>query len=256
MGSSPSQDNNPASSTGGTGSPAIHLFEVLLFLGLLFGLGPLLEATTGPTILTLFQNPVFLCVLWFGFLYARGGRARDIGLARERTRAQPWAGGTLALVCIAVTVGFFGWNLFVDPLLHKIGVTYLGGDTLEQTRKYEFLRGDPVALAQWLALVWLFAALGEEIFFRGFLQLRIEQMLGGGTATGLVALMAQAAVFGFAHHGDGPVAVVGAAGSGIFLGACFLLTGRRLLPVILAHGLWDSFGLIMLYLGVFTSGGN
>ncbi len=251
-----SQGTDPVSSASGAGSRGIHLFEVIVFLGLLFGLGPLLQATSGPSILTLFQNPLFLGILWFGFLYARRGRALDIGLARERNRAQPWSGGKLALVCFAVTLGFFAWNLFAEPLLDKVAVAYLGGDTLEQTRKYEFLRGDPVALAQWLALIWLFAALGEELFFRGFLQSRMEQMLGGGTAASIAALVGQAVVFGFHHMEDGSVAVVGTAASGLFLGACFLLTGRRLLPVIIAHGLWDSFGLTMLFLGVASSGGN
>lgn len=256
MASEHSLAGESASSAGKAGSPAIHLFEVVLFLGLLFGLGPLLQATTGPSILTLFQNPLFLCILWFGFLYARGGRPLDIGLARERNRAQPWSGGKLALVCFAVTLGFFAWNLFAEPVLDKMAVTHLGGDTLEQTRKYEFLQGDPVALAQWLALIWLFAALGEELFFRGFLQSRMEQMLGGGTAASIAALVGQAVVFGFHHIEDGSVAVVGTAASGLFLGACFLLTGRRLLPVIIAHGLWDSFGLTMLFLGVFSSSGS
>lgn len=51
------------------------------------------------------------------------------------------------------------------------------------------------------------------------------------------------------------MAVVQSLASGLYLGICYVLAGRRLLPVIVAHGLWDSFGLTMLFLGIADSDG-
>lgn len=51
------------------------------------------------------------------------------------------------------------------------------------------------------------------------------------------------------------MAVVQSLASGLYLGVCYVLAGRRLLPVIVAHGLWDSFGLTMLFLGIADSDG-
>jgi membrane protease YdiL (CAAX protease family) len=101
-----------------------------------------------------------------------------------------------------------------------------------------------------LAIVWTFAAFGEEISYRGYLTLRGSDALGDSTIAWIIATVAAAVLFGFGHYYKGPVGIVDSGGAGLILGAAYLLSGRCLWTTILAHGLIDTTGVILLYLGL------
>jgi len=101
-----------------------------------------------------------------------------------------------------------------------------------------------------LAIVWTFAAVGEEISYRGYLTLRGSDALGGSTAAWIFATLIVAVLFGFGHYYKGPVGIVDSGVAGLILGAAYLLSGRCLWTTILAHGLIDTTGVILLYLGL------
>lgn len=100
-----------------------------------------------------------------------------------------------------------------------------------------------------LVTVWTFAAFGEEISYRGYLTLRASDTLGGSTGGWIVATVASAALFGVGHYYKGPVGILDSAVAGLILGAAYLLSGRCLWTTILAHGLIDTTGVVLLYLG-------
>ena len=104
-------------------------------------------------------------------------------------------------------------------------------------------------LVSTLALVWTFAAFGEEIAYRGYLTLRGADLLGGSRWAWLAATVAAAVLFGFGHYYKGPVGIVDSGVAGLILGAAYLLSGRCLWTTILAHGLIDSTGVLLVYLG-------
>jgi membrane protease YdiL (CAAX protease family) len=101
-----------------------------------------------------------------------------------------------------------------------------------------------------LALVWTFAAFGEEIAYRGYLTLRGADALGQSTGAWIAATVAAAILFGFGHYYKGPVGMIDSGVAGLILGAAYLLSGRCLWTTILAHGLIDSTGVVLLYLGL------
>jgi membrane protease YdiL (CAAX protease family) len=101
-----------------------------------------------------------------------------------------------------------------------------------------------------LALVWTFAAFGEEIAYRGYITLRAADVLGGSRWAWLIATIAAAVLFGFGHYYKGPVGIVDSGVAGLILGAAYLLSGRCLWTTILAHGLIDTTGVFLLYLGL------
>jgi len=102
--------------------------------------------------------------------------------------------------------------------------------------------------AGWLAIAWSAAAFGEEIVFRGYLQTRVAGLLGGGGAAWATAIVVQAGLFGAGHAYQGAGVVVTTFVSGLFSGALFLALRRNLWPLILAHGIWDTLGLWLIYL--------
>jgi len=101
-----------------------------------------------------------------------------------------------------------------------------------------------------LALVWTFAAFGEEISYRGYLTLRASDALGGSTAAWIIATVMAAVLFGVGHYYKGPVGMIDSGVAGLILGAAYLLSGRCLWTTILAHGLIDTTGVTLLYLGL------
>jgi len=101
-----------------------------------------------------------------------------------------------------------------------------------------------------LAIVWTFAAFGEEIAYRGYLTLRGADALGGSMAGWIAATLVTAVLFGLGHYYKGPVGIVDSTVAGLILGAAYLLSGRCLWTTILAHGLIDTTGVVLIYFGL------
>ncbi|MBS0387623.1 MAG: CPBP family intramembrane metalloprotease [Proteobacteria bacterium] len=98
--------------------------------------------------------------------------------------------------------------------------------------------------------VWGAAAFGEELVYRGFIMQRLGDALGGGRPAALGALLLQAVLFGLGHAYLGPRGVLNAGLLGLVSGLCFQLNGRNFWPLFIAHGLVDTIGITVLYLGL------
>jgi uncharacterized protein len=102
---------------------------------------------------------------------------------------------------------------------------------------------------EWLALIWTFAAFGEELSYRGYLLNRAADVLGRSRSGYLIAIIASAVLFGYGHYYKGPAGIVDSGFAGLVLGAAFLLSGKSLWTCILAHGLIDTFGVVCVFMG-------
>lgn len=101
-----------------------------------------------------------------------------------------------------------------------------------------------------LGLVWTFAAFGEEIGYRGYLMKRIADVGGGTRLAWIAGLLGSAVLFGFGHVYKGPAGILDSGVAGLILGGVYLLSGRCLWTTILAHGLIDTTGVVLIYLGL------
>jgi membrane protease YdiL (CAAX protease family) len=104
--------------------------------------------------------------------------------------------------------------------------------------------------------VWVGAALGEEIFFRGFLLTKFETLFGRGhegrpgRLSSTLAVLAQAVWFGSGHVSQGLSGMIMAGAIGAVVGAFFLTRARRsLLPLIIGHGFVDTVSQTIHYFG-------
>jgi hypothetical protein len=73
--------------------------------------------------------------------------------------------------------------------------------------------------------------------------------LGGAPLAFWIAAVASAVLFGYGHYYKGPAGMVDSGVAGLILAAAYLLSGRNLWTAVLAHGLIDTFGIVVLYLG-------
>jgi uncharacterized protein len=111
------------------------------------------------------------------------------------------------------------------------------------------IAGNIRAALLYLPVVWLFAAFGEEIAYRGYLLNRAADCGGRSNASWWVAVLLVSVLFGYGHYYKGPAGIVDSGVAGLILGAAYLLSGRNLWTTILAHGLIDTVSLLTVYLG-------
>jgi len=90
-----------------------------------------------------------------------------------------------------------------------------------------------------LLLIALLAGVGEELFFRGWLQGALANRLGLW-----LGILIASAIFGFAHYLSSTYAFY-AFITGIYLGVIYHLTGNLYL-VMAIHGLYDFVALVFL----------
>ena len=159
-----------------------------------------------------------------------------------------WA-GAIGVGLIAVLGVILYTSFFVAPLLGSMGVG--SAETVEHLENnLSWLEGAPFKLALALVAVWLTAAIGEEWLMRGFLQSALESLFGGTRLAIVAAVVVQTSIFGMLHDSQGLYGMLTTGLVGLYLTVVFLICGRRLVPVIVAHGVVDTIGLVSMYLGV------
>jgi membrane protease YdiL (CAAX protease family) len=100
-----------------------------------------------------------------------------------------------------------------------------------------------------LAVVWTFAAFGEEMGYRGYLLTRAADLGNRSAWAYWIALIPVSVLFGYGHYYKGPVGMVDSGMAGLLLGGSYLLSRRNFWVPILAHGFIDTYGVSVVFLG-------
>ncbi len=135
-------------------------------------------------------------------------------------------------------------ELFVtQPLLERIT------GKAPDLSNFLMIRGHIKTAILLLLYVWIVAAFGEEMIYRGYLMNRVAGLLRNQRAAWIVSLLAVSMVFGFAHIGQGITGQLENVVDGLLLGPIYLGCGRNLAVPIVAHGVTDTVDLLLLFLG-------
>jgi len=103
--------------------------------------------------------------------------------------------------------------------------------------RYDYVRGNlPAAVSLAVALPFT-AAIPEEILCRGFLIGHLSRLLEGVPGRAVIAVLLQALVFGAVHFQWGAGGIFLTTIMGTVWGFAFLLCGRNLWVVIVAHSM-------------------
>ena len=173
----------------------------------------------------------------------RGEKWADFGLIVPRRWGRYLAFGVLLAVVYVVLDGVV--RSISTPLI----VSWTGADPHLDEKTFAALKGNLPLFLMIVPSIWLFAAFGEEFLFRGYLLTRLAQIFGGSRAAWILAVIGQAIAFGLAHWYQGPVGMFPIAVGAALSGAVSVIWGRNLWPVMIAHGLIDTLGFTLLYLG-------
>ena len=166
----------------------------------------------------------------------RGGSLTKLGL----TRPQRWW-----------TVPFWVLGTFVAFVLAQALVPQLLAPFFDlpppDMSRYDFIRGNaPAALALALLLP-ITAAIPEEIVYRGFLMQQFGRLYGARPAATVLAVLSQALIFGLVHFQWGLGGIVMTSIMGVVWGTAFVLCGRNLWIVIMAHSAAHIALILQLY---------
>jgi membrane protease YdiL (CAAX protease family) len=183
-----------------------------------------------------------LFVLGILSIRLRSGNWAAIGLARPKS----WL-LTILIAAITAAVVIAVGQFVTEPLAKAMG---LHENANAAANALGAMKGDLWTAAKGLGLVWTFAAFGEEISYRRYLLGRASEVFGDGTAARVFALVCVSVLFGFGHFYQGPAGIFTTACDGFMIGAAYLLSRRNLWVAVLAHGLIDSTGIVLLFFGL------
>ena len=187
--------------------------------------------------------------MWVGivvailFMKRRGGNLLSLGLRLPKGRREWIFNLVLSLVGVIVVISFMVFVL--DPIMTKLGLE----TPPESHDRFAFFLGKPILFFSYIILVvWIGAALGEELLFRGFILNRLSDLFGTSKFGWFLALFLHAILFGILHIYQGLPGIIGAAVVALIFGVIYLRAKRRLFPVILAHGILNTISLSAYYL--------
>ncbi len=146
---------------------------------------------------------------------------------------------TVVIVIAVLSVVLF---LFAEPVLER----HFGPIDFSI---FSPMEGEAGFLIFMLVVSWIGAAFGEEVVYRGFVTTRLAQIFSLSVFGWVFAILIQAALFALAHGYQGVTGMIEIFVIAIALGAAYVATGRSLVPVIIAHGLLDTFGMTDFYFG-------
>ena len=156
--------------------------------------------------------------------------ARPLFLGRECTAKNALVGLFLAALLYAI---FYVGNQFLMAV-SRLFPALLPDRAGNIASVYANLGGLSPALVG--LLLFFPIGFGEEVFWRGFVQRRLKERWGAGSAFILTTLLYTAV-----HVPTGnPVLILAALACGLFWGGFYRATGS-LVPVLVSHMLWDPF---------------
>lgn len=217
------------------------LFEITIVLSLMLGVKWVFDY--------LGINGAGGIAIWSGILIAtyfmkqRKATWTGLGLVFPRGKRE-WI-INLGLAFLTVVIVFLVMGLILNPILSHFGLEKPD----DVADRFQFFIGKPYLFISYLiTVVWIGAALGEELLMRGFLLNRLSDFFGRSKFAWFVSLIIHSIIFGMLHIYQGLAGIITATVIGIVFGTVYLIAKNRLFPVILAHLLINTISLTAYYL--------
>ena len=148
--------------------------------------------------------------------------------------------GIAALILAATMISLVAFNIFIDHLPFS-----LGADTSSESAVSKFgnLKGNWTHFFLIIPFILLESML-EELLDRGFLMNWIEELFSSTSLATVIAVILQAAIFGFRHSNDFSERSITVGLIGLIMGIAYVKFGRNLWPLIIAHCLLNASSMI------------
>lgn len=141
---------------------------------------------------------------------------------------------------IAITL-YIVFSVFIDPLLQN----WLGEYDLSSI---DDIRGNFAGYIILMIIMWVFAAFGEELLFRGYYMKSLAELIGNNKKSWLLSALITSTYFGVSHAYQGLIGVVSVFLWSFVISMLFIKNRNNLLLLVLIHGIYDSIGITLIYL--------
>ncbi|NIJ53010.1 CPBP family intramembrane glutamic endopeptidase [Dyadobacter arcticus] len=186
--------------------------------------------------LNIFYILIVLTIVGFS-KYLRHERWRNYGFNSTNKRN----------LVVAIVVGvIFGIsdNYFLEPFLTKL----LVGKTPDLSALQD-TKGNIKKALILLVIGWLVGGFFEEFFFRGYLFNRINSVIHSIKLQKWIVIIITSIVFAFAHAYQDLAGIISAFYFSVIMGLLYFYFKKNIWYVVLIHGIYDTFGVLMLYTG-------
>jgi membrane protease YdiL (CAAX protease family) len=195
----------------------------------------------GPVTRTIFENIIIsIVIIVANFIEYKGKAFSSLGFYRERFNAK-----NLLLIAPLTAFGIFVFYVFaLVPT-----VEMLTGDPINYTNT-EQLRGNLPTTLTWLLVIWVTAAFGEEIIFRGFFMRQFVKFFGDSKISLLINMLIFCSFFGYMHMQQGLTGQIVATTVGALFFIIFYLRKYDLWFMVMIHGFFNTLGILSFYFGL------
>lgn len=152
------------------------------------------------------------------------------------------------LSSIVPALGFTIIIILLNDIILEPWLTILTQTPID-LEAFEGLRDNIPNLLIMLSISWTVAAFGEEFFYRGYIMNRLANIMGNNKKAWILATFLSSFVFGIVHAYQGTSGMISTGFVGLILAFAFYMNKNNLWVGILTHGIYDTYGLTMIYLG-------
>lgn len=179
---------------------------------------------------------VFALIIMFLSKYLRKEKWSDYGFKSINLNM------LLIAIAIGIIYGFID-NFFIEQLITKLT------GTTPDLGTYESVKGNAGRLIVMLAIGWFIGGLFEEMFFRGYLYNRFHSLIKNPILFKFTTILLTSIVFAFAHNYQGISGIIDTGLFAVVMGLLYFSFGKNIWYLIIIHGLYDTVGILRLYLG-------
>lgn len=218
-------------------NPKAFLLDLAFYIPFMFLVREIYFPTIGFLANGLFWSFSTLAVaLWR--MRVRGVSWKALGLRKPENLLKTLLVTGLILISVVVSIILFG-------IIKDQFSALLAADTSSDSAVSKFgdLKGNWPLFFSIITMVWIESAL-EELLDRGFLMNWLERLFSGTGFATILAVIIQAAIFGFRHSNDLSERSISVAIVGLIMGIAYMAFGRNLWPLIIAHCVLNSMSMV------------
>jgi len=211
--------------------------DLLLYLPVMFLIREVYFSSFGFIANGLFWSLTTLVVATWR-MRVRGISWAELGLRKPESLTRFFS-ATAAILGMAI-LSIIIFHISKDWFLPELAAD-TSGESAPQ--KFGDLKDNWILFFSIIPFIWLESLL-EEILDRGFLMNWIEKMLSSTTVATVIAVVLQAAIFGFRHSHDFSERSITVGLIGLAMGVGYVVFKRNLWPLILAHCLLNTMSMM------------
>ncbi|WP_299442861.1 CPBP family intramembrane glutamic endopeptidase [uncultured Aquimarina sp.] len=180
----------------------------------------------------------FLILIASAIEYKKG-IFKSLGFQRKRLNIK-----SLLIVAPLLGTAFFLFYYYVMVP----SVSYITGQPIDFS-VFEPYKGNLPGILNLLVFMWVSAAFGEEIVFRGYLMRQFTKFFGSSKISLVINILLFGFIFGWVHAYQGITGQIVAGITGMLLAIVFHIRKNDLWFNIAVHGFVDTVAFVFIYYG-------